>query len=570
MNKKVPLFLFCIMITTSLSGCFGSNDASPDEDEDEIQVLTDEWMVYSVANSNLLPECNTESIGMLYHVQADLEFQVCTNNGWSEIDLTGPPGSDGIDGFTTTLPWANISDVPVDIQDGDNNTIYSGFDFVLSNQSCLTGQVIMGITPEGNIVCVNDLDTTNPMENFATSGQICSLGEFVFEINSVGKIICGIPTDTTLTEAQVDAFVANNNYATRDEIPDLTSIESTLQNITMCNMSAFANCSGIVLANSDFTYMNLTGIDFSHSVMTDVSFSNSNLYFADFTGAILTNISFVNTAMDHVNFDGAHIVDGNFTDAEVNHASVSGTTILSPDFTRAGLVNIDFSETDYLGGHVNDYTNSCSHYSSRTYMNATYSGYLYGSYLSYREQEVIPFIDADLSDASFSGMWVNPSNFSDASMIRTNFDNTYDGQHRIFHNYAFCSTSGYLYKQTSGDPGAPSSIYRTDGTYRSYTAIFPNSNFSDIYASRSSFYMSEVLKGSDLINSEFWYSNLNYANLEDSDLTDSDFSNSWLHFADIDDATTNNADFNNAEWYRTTCPDGTNSESNGNTCENNL
>ena len=82
--------------------------------------------------------------------------------------------------------------------------------------------------------------------------------------------------------------------------------------------------------------------------------------------------------------------------------------------------------------------------------------------------------------------------------------------------------------------------------------------------------MSEVLQGSDLINSDFSYSNLNYANLEDSDLTYSDFSYSWLHFADFDDATIDAIDFSYSEWYRTTCPDGTNSESNGDTCENNL
>ena len=565
----MPLFLFCIMITTSLSGCFGSNDASPDEDEDKIQVLTDEWMVYSVANSDLLPECNTESIGMLYHVQADLEFQVCSDNGWSKIDLTGPPGLDGVDGITTTLPWANISDVPLDIQDGDNNTIYSGFDFVLSNQSCLTGQVIMGITPDGNIVCVNDLDTTNPVDDFATSGQVCSLGEFVLEIDSIGKIICGIPTDTTLSEAQVDAFVANNNYATRDEIPDLTSIESVLQNMTMCNVNTFANCSGIVLSKTDFTYMNLTGIDFSHSVMTDVSFSNSNLYFADFTGAILTNISFANTTMDHVNFDGAYIDDGNFTDAEVNHASVVGTSLISPDFTRSGLENIDFSKTADLTGKISQTSSTCSMYLSRTYMNATYSGTLYGTYISSREAEMISFIDADLSGANFEGMSIWPSNFSGASIDNSNLDYTYDRVHHKM-NYPICTTFGSLYIQNSGDNGAPYAISQNASKRMVASEKYPHSNFSNVDAIRSSFLMSEILQGSNIIDSDFEKSNLNYANLQGSNLTDSYLDYSWLHFADLDGAIIDSNSLYYNEWYRTTCPDGTNSESNGNTCENNL
>tara|TARA_B100000925_G_scaffold104236_1_gene76861 strand:- start:147 stop:1856 length:1710 start_codon:yes stop_codon:yes gene_type:complete len=569
MNKRVPLFLFCIMITSSLSGCFGSNDASPDEDEDKIQVLSDEWMVYSVANSDLLPECNTESIGMLYHVQADLEFQVCSDNGWSKIDLTGPPGLDGVDGITITLPWANITDVPLDIQDGDNNTIYSGFDFVLSNQSCLTGQVIMGITPDGNIVCVNDLDTTNPMDDFAASGQVCSSGEFVFEIDSIGKIICGIPTDTTLSEAQVDAFVANNNYATRDEIPDLTSIESVLQNMTMCNVNTFANCSGIVLANTDFTYVNLTGIDFSHSVMTDVSFSNSNLYFADFTGAILTNISFANTTMDHVNFDGAYITNGDFTDAEVNHASVVGTSLISPDFTRSGLENIDFSKTAYLTGKISQTSSTCSMYRSITYMNATYSGTLYGYYTSSRVAEIISFIDADLSGANFEGMSIWPSNFSGATIDNSNFDKTYDRFHRNTF-YSVCDASGNLYIQNAGDDGAPYAISQTVRTMKAALEYYPHSNFSNVDAIRSSFLMSEVLQGSNIIDSDFEKSNLNYANLRGSNLTDSYLDYSWLHFADLDEAIIDSNSFFVNEWYRTTCPDGTNSENNGNSCVNNL
>ena len=558
------------MITTSLSGCFGSNDASPDEDEDKIRVLTDEWMVYSVANSDLLPECNTESIGMLYHVQADLEFQVCSDNGWSKIDLTGPPGLDGVDGITTTLPWANITDVPLDIQDGDNNTIYSGLDFVLSNQSCLTGQVIMGITPDGNIVCVNDLDTTNPMDDFATSGQVCSSGEFVFEIDSIGKIICGIPTDTTLSEAQVDAFVANNNYATRDEIPDLTSIESVLQNMTMCNVNTFANCSGIVLSNTDFSNMNLTGIDFSHSVMTGVIFSSAILNHADFRGAMLTDVEFNYADMNNVNFDGAYIEDGNFTSAEVNYASVVGTSMISPDFTLAELKDIDFSNTEELGGHLYQSTGTCSSYKSQTYMNATYSGYIYGSYVYRSVKEVISFVDANLNGASFEGMIISPSNFSGASLRYSNFDYTYDQTHYWNTDYMWCYTSGNIYKQGSGDPGAPSSIYVTGGTNRYYSESYPNSIFANVDAQRSSFFMSEVLTGSDLENSDFGSSNLNYANLANSYLTDSDFRGSWFHFADLGNAGTDSADFSFAEWYRTTCPDGTNSENNGNSCVNNL
>ena len=53
--------------------------------------------------------------------------------------------------------------------------------------------------------------------------------------------------------------------------------------------------------------------------------------------------------------------------------------------------------------------------------------------------------------------------------------------------------------------------------------------------------MSEVLTGSDLENSDFRSSNLNYANLVNSYLTDSDFRGSWVHFADLGNAGTDSA-----------------------------
>lgn len=102
MLQRRALFLIALMLLVPLSGCLGGGgDDEPADSTDPVDALSDEWMVYSVADSSELPACNSDTLGRLYHVQADAAFQVCTTLGWSFIDLrgeAGPPGEDGDDG----------------------------------------------------------------------------------------------------------------------------------------------------------------------------------------------------------------------------------------------------------------------------------------------------------------------------------------------------------------------------------------------------------------------------------------------------------------------------------------
>jgi len=102
MRTNAVLFAL-MMITISLAGCIGGDDAgSTDEiptDETPIETLTD-WEVYSVQSANDLPACNADTNGRLYYVEADNNFQVCKTNGWNYITIQGLTGTDGIDGIT--------------------------------------------------------------------------------------------------------------------------------------------------------------------------------------------------------------------------------------------------------------------------------------------------------------------------------------------------------------------------------------------------------------------------------------------------------------------------------------
>ena len=49
--------------------------------------------------------------------------------------------------------WNDLSNIPSDIADGDDDTTYSGTDFATSGQTCPTGQYVEEIDSNGNIQC---------------------------------------------------------------------------------------------------------------------------------------------------------------------------------------------------------------------------------------------------------------------------------------------------------------------------------------------------------------------------------------------------------------------------------
>ena len=101
MNKAHVLLFALMMMTVSLAGCFGGDGG--DSNEEAPSETLDDWQVHFAASSSDLPECNGDTNGRLYYVEADGEFQVCSTSGWEVIEISGTDGADGSSSTSTLI-----------------------------------------------------------------------------------------------------------------------------------------------------------------------------------------------------------------------------------------------------------------------------------------------------------------------------------------------------------------------------------------------------------------------------------------------------------------------------------
>lgn len=123
MNKAQALLFAFIMMTVSLAGCFGGDGG--DSNEEASSETLDDWQVHFAASSSDLPDCNDDTNGRLYYVEADGEFQVCSTSGWEVIEISGTDGADGSSSTSTLIR-------------------------VLSSTSCITGGSTFEIGSDSN------------------------------------------------------------------------------------------------------------------------------------------------------------------------------------------------------------------------------------------------------------------------------------------------------------------------------------------------------------------------------------------------------------------------------------
>ena len=85
--RKIAIVLCLLMM---LAGCIDGTDVETSEGDDvELGELTDDWPTYYVPAAADLPTCDTTTLGRLYYVEADTNFQACTSTGWTVVQIGG-------------------------------------------------------------------------------------------------------------------------------------------------------------------------------------------------------------------------------------------------------------------------------------------------------------------------------------------------------------------------------------------------------------------------------------------------------------------------------------------------
>ena len=173
---------------------------------------------------------------------------------------------DGEDGVAVSVPWVDITGIPSDIADGDDDTTYDGSDFAVSNTACPSGQVMMGIDTVGQPICVTDNDTT-------ISGACPSNDYYMYGISSTGYVMCHQVIDYDGN----DFAISNQQCNTGQVMKGITS-SGLVVCVTDVDTSFSGNCptgqvmrgvsssgSAICISDSDTTY---DGSDFAESSQT--------------------------------------------------------------------------------------------------------------------------------------------------------------------------------------------------------------------------------------------------------------------------------------------------------------
>ena len=119
--RKISITLCLLMITTGLSGCIGGTDVETSEGDDvELGELTDDWPTYYVPTAADLPTCDTTTLGRLYYVEADTNFQACTSTGWTVVQIGGSSSTLVLNSapVVSASVWLTDDDMVADDGDG--------------------------------------------------------------------------------------------------------------------------------------------------------------------------------------------------------------------------------------------------------------------------------------------------------------------------------------------------------------------------------------------------------------------------------------------------------------------
>ena len=398
MKRFVAIVLCSLMMTIPLAGCLGGDEDESTETAEQIHAL-DEWDVYYVASGTDLPNCNSDIIGRLYFVDAETEFQTCTSNGWTTIDLTGLAGPDGADG-QDGADGADGQDGAdgADGQDGaDGNTFdVSWLDYSDGQLYATCGHIFNEDISGQNFPGFSGLAVDIRYSNFTNS----NFSESNWRRSSCGLLNSGfgwwlkssmiIGSDFSNSD-----FSGANMIAVAVLYSDFSNVDFSNSNLSLDintyehgsdNPSYFenTNLSGAVFASAEMRWIHLTSSNLSYADLTDTILTgavldNADLSYADLSYANLGqeitvnpndsggkptrynyySTSARNTSFYHASLQNANLSDGNYINADFRFADLKGAdltnaTLIGSNFFSANLSEVYWNNTICPDGKNSD------------------------------------------------------------------------------------------------------------------------------------------------------------------------------------------------------------------------
>ncbi len=262
-----------MMMMVSLAGCIGG-EIETEDGEQLILEDTDDWPTYLVPTSGDLPACDATTLGRLYYVEAETNFQACSSSGWDVID------------FSTPLNQAPRISATI-IADDDGHS----FSEDMSAEWMYVGQLTWSaVDPEGEAVTVgvdHDRDGTADIMLPRAEGSI---------VDVAGGMLT-VPWNGSIVSERLQ--LANNCYLTFTRMIDLISTDAS-------------------------------GISASYTVQTGAISSNDifrNMYSAD-------DVDWVEALFEnYVSQDDLDWLDGTATNSDCEANSNSGGPLSAYVFT---------------------------------------------------------------------------------------------------------------------------------------------------------------------------------------------------------------------------------------------
>jgi len=232
--RKIPLFICLMLLTVSLSGCFGGEDIETVEGDDIILEDTDDWPTYYVLTSGDLPTCpgqSNENLGRLYYVEADSNFQACLSTGWQVVQIGGSNGNILMNQPPIIEANVWIADDDLMMEDGDGTySVLMGLHWNATDTDGTIAQI--GIDYDGDLVIdipLSDNSGAYSVADYFVDGEVYS-GLFAIPFESGltfhrGQTLttCKWSMTRTITVVAVDDDGATSlDYITRNAISPRT------------------------------------------------------------------------------------------------------------------------------------------------------------------------------------------------------------------------------------------------------------------------------------------------------------------------------------------------------------